>query len=158
MSLKINYSTAICIANPNVQGVRVNYDGATNKAYTFKTFDNTLEKGDLVLVPTETRHGYTVCKIEEINVDLDQESDIQYKWVVGKVDLTNYEDIIKQEELVISAFKEAVIAKKRSELAEAFGLVNSQKLQALPLVTAGNSTPTISETPSPAQPAAPAAA
>lgn len=143
--MKINYSTAICMVNKNVRGVRVNYDGSTAKEYTFKTFDDTLKEDDLVLVPTDTRHGYTVCKVVEVNVDLDQESDIKYKWVVGKVDLTAFNEIIKQEEQVIAAVKEAIIAKKRDDLAQAFGLVNSLKLQALPLVTATAKSDPISE-------------
>lgn len=148
MSAISNYTTAIFLVNDNVRCVRVNYDGSTSKDHTFKTFDHSLKVDDLVLVPTDTRHGFTVCKIVEINVDIDYDSSTQFKWVVGKVDLDSYEKVLEQEKIVVEAVKEAMVQKKRSDLLEAMNLSNNSKLKALALVNAGPSSATsINDTP-----------
>lgn len=44
---------------------------ADSKKYLFKTLIQDLAVGDYVVVETGTRHGMTVCKVLEIDLDVD---------------------------------------------------------------------------------------
>lgn len=74
----MNYSTAVMLFNPEIRAISVSYEkdekGAGKKPfYTYKTLDKTIEKGDLVVVPTDTRHEFTVVRVEEVDVEVDYE-------------------------------------------------------------------------------------
>jgi len=120
----MNYSTAIFLANDAVRAVNVSYDldpitGKGNRPfYTFKTFDQSIEVGDFVLVPTNTRHKMTAVRVEEINVEVEPTSTIELKWVIQKLDTTLYEDTLKKEESMIATIKSAKRRREREKLQE----------------------------------------
>jgi hypothetical protein len=123
----MNLSTAIFLVNKSVRAVRVSYDAEPNRhnpANFFKTFDESLTKGDFVVVPTNTRHGFTVCKVEEIDFVVNFDSHTQYDWIVGKVDKAAYDSIVEQEKTVLDRIAKAEENRKRKELAEALGLAS----------------------------------
>lgn len=137
----MNYSTAVFLINDKVRAARGLYDPADDKAKTglFKTMDQNLRVDDFVIVPTETRHGMTVFKITEIDVDIDFESPVCVKWIIGKVDKTEYDKILGMEADAITAIKSAEKTKKRAELREAM-LADAEALKQLPItVLAGPS-------------------
>ena len=104
----MNYSTAIFLINKNVRAVMCNYEpDAPDKKVMFKTLDMTLKVGDFVIVPTKTRHGMTVSKIVETDVDVDFDSAIPVCWVVAKVDAKDYEITLAQEAEAIQVIKSA---------------------------------------------------
>lgn len=124
----MNYSTAIFLVNDKARAVRVSYDpdvpknNASNKF--FKTFlpAEELEKGDYVVVPTNTRHGFTVGKVEEIDFRVRIDSNETFDWIVGKVDKKTYDYLVDQEKKVIDRVADAEENKKRAELKASLGL------------------------------------
>lgn len=150
-ALKMNYTSAIFLINDKVSAVKVSYelnmDGSPKGLYTFKTFDTSLTKGDFVVVPTTTRHGMTICRVEEVGVDIDlTDETTQFKWIVGRVDRTNYDDILRKEASAIATIKNVEIKKQRDELRENLFSAYQEQLKQLPLASMG--TPTEQEIPS----------
>ena len=124
----MNLSTAIFLVNKSVRPVRVTYDPdypkQNNPDKLFKTLDTQLGKGDYVVVPTNTRHGFTVCKVDEIDFVVNFDTHLQYEWIVGKVDKDAYTSILDQEKVVLDRVAKAEENRKRKELAEALGLAD----------------------------------
>lgn len=124
----MNLTTAIMLVNKGVRPVRVLYDPDNpGKSYNphqlFKTLDPELKKDDYVIVPTGTRHGFTVAKVVEVGFRVDLSGGIdQFGWVVGKVDTTAYEHILSQEKIVTDRMGEAEENRMRAELSKAMGL------------------------------------
>lgn len=118
-----NYSTAAFLINPDIRAVSVTYekDTDTKRAarYTFKTFDKDIKAGDYVIVPTSTRHGMTVVKVDAVDIGVDLETEHEIKWVVAKFDDTPYRKAKVWEEQAVEKIKFAQAHKKREELKKA---------------------------------------
>jgi len=119
----MNYSTAIFLINKSVRAVKVSYDqdktqpnSPAGNLQVFKTFDTTLFKGEFVIVPTDTRWGMTVCRIEQVDVEVDLESTTQVGWLIGRADRGNYDVLVSEEEAAITAIKSAEKRRKQEEL------------------------------------------
>jgi len=98
---KMNYSTAVMLFNSDIRAVRVSYDpndkaGGVVKSYLFKTLDPDLKVGDFVSIPTDTRHLLTVAKVEEVDSEIDFESNLEIKWIVSRVPTKEYESILAE--------------------------------------------------------------
>lgn len=124
----MNLSAAIFLVNTSVRALRVSYDpdipkhnSATACAH-FKTLDPSIAVGDKVVVPTNTRHGMTVCKVEEVDIRVNFDSPIDWQWVIGRVDTPAYESILAQERKVTDRIGLAEENRKRKELSEALQL------------------------------------
>lgn len=136
----MNYSTAIFLINDEVQMVACSYEldhnEEPNKLYNFKSFDKTLKVGDFVIVPTDTRHNLTVVRVEELDVEPNLETSVQFKWIVGKVDLEDHEALLAQEDNAVAQIKRAEKQRRRRELRESMlADMDDAKLLALPLST-----------------------
>lgn len=130
----MNYSTAVFLINKNARAVRATYESEpTAKRTLFKTFDPSIAVDDLVIVPTDTRHRFTVVKIVETDVDLDFDTTENVQWVVGRVDLANHAVRLQQEQAAIAAIKSAELRRKREELSKAMFADHAESLKALPL-------------------------
>lgn len=140
----MNYTAAIFLINKQVRGVTVTYDPAdkTGQGFTFKTLDPAIIVDDLVIIPTGTRHGFTVAKVNAIDVDVDLDSAIEYKWLAGKFSSKSYEEILEQEKLAIAKIKSAEIRKKRDDMREALFKDQEETLKALPMYTNEEEIPT----------------
>lgn len=117
----MNYSTAIFLVNKDVRAVSVSYERDANGKgiapfYTFKTLEP-VAVGDLVVIPTDTRHLMTVARVEETDVEIDYDSGVQLKWLVHKVEVGPYGNILAQEGAAIEQIKSAEKRAKREELA-----------------------------------------
>lgn len=120
----MNYSTAIFLINKAVRAVRVSYDqdakdGGGKPAgnlQIFKTFDPTITPGDFVIVPTDTRWNMTVCRVEEVDVEVDLEASARVGWLIGRVNRGDYDAVVAEEEAAISAIKSAEKRRKQEEL------------------------------------------
>lgn len=116
----MNYSSAVMLINPNIRAIKVIYESEKENPrqsqYTFKTLDPTIAKDDLVIVPTDTRHGMTVVKVAEVDVEIDFDSNVELKWAVDKVQSENYTTVLEQEAVWIEAIKASEKRKKREEL------------------------------------------
>lgn len=122
----MNLSTAIFLVNDSVRAVRVEYDPENFKNNSpnklFKTLDVDLQKDDLVIVPTSTRHGFTIAKVVEVGFRVDFNSPDRFAWIGGKFDKPAYEHILKQEAIVIDRIGSAEENRIRQELKNSMGL------------------------------------
>lgn len=86
------------------------------KRTEFKTFDDTVEVDDLVVVKTDTRHGYTVVKVVEVDVEPELDSSEEINWVVSKVDTVAYAGIVKHERSFLDAAAKAEKKRRKAQL------------------------------------------
>ena len=86
------------------------------RGYLFKTTDQTLAVGDLCVVPTDTRHGFTVVKLVEVDAEPDMDSQLEHKWIVGKVDVSQYFETKAQEQRILDKVAKQELRVKKEEL------------------------------------------
>lgn len=114
------------LVNKGIRSVKVEYDPDTYKNNSpfvrFKTIDQTIKKGDLVVVTTQTRHGFTVAKVTEVGFPVDFNSAEQWGWIVSKVDTEGHAARLELENKIIGKVGEVQENKMRNELKEAMGL------------------------------------
>lgn len=151
----MNYTTAIFLINNKARAITVAYEpeeppttpwnGQATKTKTscglpnrmlFKTLDPDIKKDDYVVVPTHTRHGMTVCRVVEADVDVDFDSAALVAWIVAKVDRAPYDQTIQQEDVAIAAIRKAETRKKRNDLRDAILTDQLEAIQALPIASA----------------------
>lgn len=127
--VSMNYDRAVFVINDDVRCVLVSYDQdwrtdsggdakppPRDKWTEYKTLDQNIEKGDFVVVPTGTRYGMTVCRVEEVDHEPDLDSGKPMKWIIGTVDRTTYEQHLAAEKEMIEQFKKIQKEQKRQEL------------------------------------------
>lgn len=116
----MNYSTAVFLINPNCRAIEAIYEADTDTRKAprsiFKTFDETLSEGDIILVPSDTRHKVTTCKVTAVDVELDITTVAEIKWIIGVVDQAGYEELKAIEEKAITQIKAAEKNHQREEL------------------------------------------
>lgn len=90
--------------------------GTPSSVYTYKAHFECMI-GDQVMV-----HGSdgNICIVEVVRVDaepqLNFESDIEYKWAIGRVDTSAYDAVVKREAQMIDGLRHMERAKQRQEL------------------------------------------
>jgi hypothetical protein len=132
----MNYSTAIFLINKDVRAVVATYeDTPTAPRTTFKTFDKTIKVNDFVIVPTDTRHKMTVVKIVDVDVDFDMDAPTPMAWVIGCIELADYQNLLGQEADAVKAIKSAELRQKRENLSKALFADHIDTLRALPIAT-----------------------
>lgn len=116
----MNYSTAVFLINQSIRAVRGVYEDPREnpgvKRELFKTMDPDIKVDDLVVVPVNTRHKFTVVKVVEVDTDFDPDSPEECRWIVTRIDVEEHRDILAQEQKAITAIKSAEIRKKREDL------------------------------------------
>lgn len=133
----MNYSTAVFLINPTTRAVLTTYEPKEgHPKVTFKTFDGTIMPGDLVVVPTKTRHGMTVVKVTDVDVEVDIESPVEVCWIISKVNELPYKQILAHEGEAIAKMKSAQRAKKMRELAATMQ-ADTEELKSLSISTIG---------------------
>lgn len=118
---RMNYSTAVMLINENIRAILCSYetdkDGNGVKPFTmYKTLDHSMKIGEFVVVPTNTRHKMTVCKVEAVDVDVDDEDPTHVDWVVGKISLVEHDTIKSEENKWIIELKESEKRAKKEEI------------------------------------------
>lgn len=140
----MNYTTVIFLINKHVRCVVATYEEEVTtkiKRTPFKTFDKDIQIGDFVVVPTNTRHGMTVCKIVECDVDVDFDATEPMAWIVRKIDRSEYDRVLAEEADAVQKIRSAEAQKKRGELRDALLAYGADTIKALPIVDMnGNST------------------
>lgn len=130
----MNYTTAVFLINKNVRCIAATYEaGDTAPRCLFKTLRTDLAIGDLIMVPTNTRHNFTVCKVVEIDCDVDFDSTTPMFWVAGKLDKQEHDKLVAQEQAAITAIKSAEMRKKRESLRDAMLADHLEGIKALPI-------------------------
>lgn len=117
----MNYSTAIFLINSDVRAVSVSYEqDAEGKGvkpfHLFKTFDPEVAVSDFVVIPTGTRHNMTVARVEEVDIEVEVDTGVDMKWLVGRVDTAAYGVVVAQEAEAIQTIKSAEKRAKQDEL------------------------------------------
>ncbi len=122
----MNYSTAVMLINTNIRAIKTLYepDDVDSKGTVtrkkvrtvFKTLDPTIKAGDIVVVPSGTRHGFTTNLVEEVDVDVDFEDSTEIKWIVDKIALTGYNAVLAEEKTWIDECKKAEKRDKAQKL------------------------------------------
>lgn len=123
----MNLSAAIMLVRrEEVFPLRVEYDPDNkynnNPTKVFKTLDPSIKKGDLVIVQTNTRHGFTIVKVTEAKFAVDFNSTEEWGWCAGKFDVDAFKNVLTIEDSVKGKVAEAQENKMRAELIEAMGL------------------------------------
>ena len=141
----MNYSKAIFLISDSVRAIRVSYHDPKSpetrvtlksdlpNERTFKTFDATIKKGDYVVIPTQTRHKMTVCRVEEVDVDPELEAPGEMEWIITRVEKSSYEDILAQEAEAIAKIRRADERRKRKELRAALLADAAEEMKSLPI-------------------------
>lgn len=130
----MNYSIAVFLINKNLHAVLCTYEADEGAKRTlFKTLDKTVSIGDYVVVQTDTRHKMTVCKVVEVDVDVDFDSTLPVTWVISKIDREAYEQLLAQETTAIQAIKSAELRQKRDALRQAMFADHLETLKTLPI-------------------------
>lgn len=137
----MNYSKAIFLISDDVRAVNVTYEkDEPDRPATrtmFKTLNPKIKVDDYVVVPTDTRHHMTVCKVAEVDVEVDLETGNDMEWIVGVVNRANFQKIKSQEGDAISRIKSAEKRRKREELRQALlDDVGEEEVKALPIYSA----------------------
>lgn len=115
-----NQSTAVFLINDKTRAILATYEeGDSAKRTMFKTFDSEIDVDDLIIVPTDTRHKMTVCKVVEVDVDVDFNSPTRVEWVVSKIDTSEYEDVVRREKDALKTIRSAEVRREREKLKEA---------------------------------------
>lgn len=131
----MNESTAIFLISDDIRAIEATYEAEESASRKlFKTFDTSIKVDDYVVVPTDTRHHMTVCKVVGVDIDIDVETHQEVKWIIGTVNPADYESLKAQEADALLKIKHAQRRKKRQELREA--LLDAQaeeELKSLPL-------------------------
>lgn len=142
-----NYSTAIFLIDKLVRAVKVSYDQdkaqpskPTGTLQVFKTFDATLKEGEYVIVPTDTRWNMTVCRVEEIDVEIDLDTSAQIGWLIGRADRGDYDSIVASEQAAIATMKSAE-KRRRQEALVASLIADNPDLAHLQSVRTGAALP-----------------
>ena len=135
----MNYSRAIFLISDEVRAVNVTYEDDEDAPHTmFKTLDPNIAVDDYVVVPTNTRHRMTVCKVAETDVEPDLEASSDLQWIIGIVNRADFEDIKRQETEAITKIKSAEKRRKREELRKALLADAEDDIKALPIYTASD--------------------
>lgn len=137
----MNMTTAVFLINDKVRAVMGTYEadrpnGHPEGIFTaprelFKTFNADVKVGDLCIVPSNTRHNFTVVKIVDVDVEIDFDSPKKAAWLVGTVDTAEYERLMGEESKAIKKINEARAFKRREELREA--LIGTADLKDMPI-------------------------
>lgn len=132
-----NYSTAIMLFDDKVRLVRTAYEDTYGApAVLFKTLDASIEVGDIVVVPSNTRHLFTTVKVRAVDIPLDPESTDDIKWVACRADTEQYESIVSKEDKMIQTLKASQTRAKREALKKNLTeLANDEELTSLALLS-----------------------
>lgn len=137
----MNYTTAIFLISDQARGVLVTYEkddvGKKADRTFFKTLNPKIKVDDYVVVPTNTRHHMTVCKVVEVDVEPDFNTSKDVEWIIGVVDPANFEDLKAQEADAIAKIKSAEKRRMREELREKLLADVGSDIKALPIYSSG---------------------
>jgi ribosomal protein S10 len=139
----MNYSTAVFLINDKVRAIAATYEKegfednrpspGPAKRIIFKTFDQSIQKDDLIVVPTKTRHGFTICKVVDVDLEIDLEAPTHIDWVAGVFEDSEHKRMLAMESTMVETIRSAEKNRKREELRKSLMADSESKLLALPI-------------------------
>lgn len=102
----MNKHYILSLFDPSVRTVSASFHGGS-RSYTYKTTLD-FEVGDLALVETPD-NGVQAVTIRKVHVtpEIDADSNIDYKWIISKVDLAPYRALVDRDTELSAKVKEA---------------------------------------------------
>ncbi|MGC0225175.1 hypothetical protein [Pseudooceanicola nitratireducens] len=134
-------SMIVFLINDDVRAIRGQYEEG-GKCETFKTLDQDIDVEDLVVVQSGTRHGMTVVKVTEVDVEPDLEHGPDLKWVVQRIATGAFDDMLAKEEQAITTVQQAEKRRKKAELRDRMFKDHEDQMQALALTNHKDDDPT----------------
>lgn len=102
----------------------------------YKTTMQNIKVGDIAIVPTSTRFGFTTNKVVEVDVEPDFGWTREVKWIVGALGTEAYEQCLEYEKAIMDAFQKSerdkLKRKMKKQLNDAAKSVPLPKVTALP--------------------------
>lgn len=138
----MNNSKIVFIVNQATRLIKASYDGPLSEATKgtpFKTLDPSIKVDDLVIVETSTRHGFTVVKVTEVDLDVDFDSTEELRWAFNPLDLAGFQELKAAEQAAIEKVRAIELKKKRAALQAAMFADDEEAMNQLKLAS-----PTIS--------------
>lgn len=109
---------------------------AESKAYSYKCNIPDVKVGDRVIV--ESSQGYfRSVVVVEISDSLDIKPGVQYKWVVSKLDIDNYEQLLAKETLAIKHIRRTKQNAIRKQMIESAGISADELNNILLIINGG---------------------
>lgn len=126
----MNYSTLHSLVNENIKFVSCVFSGTDldgknrvgSRTYTYKTNITDIAIDDLVIVEcagVSSNFNFAIVKVVAIDEEPDYSDSVNYKWVVGKVDLASFNALKAEEDLVVANVKRLEKQAKRAQLLRA---------------------------------------
>lgn len=117
----MNYTTAVFLLNNQVRAVQCAYDfnpanGKPLDVYTYKTLDPSIKVGDICVVETQSRVKHTCVQVIAVDVQIPLDDNIQYKWIVSKVDLAPHAEVLEKEQAAITLIRKGEEKRKREDM------------------------------------------
>lgn len=136
----MNFSTAVFIINKDARAIVTEYDpeNQRDKRVLYKTLDPNIHKGDYVVVPTATRHGFTVVKVVDEDVPVNFDAPEEIKWIVQKVNRGDFDRLVKDEGEAIRKLQIAEQRKRAQDMKNLMFGDHATDLHALPLYKNGD--------------------
>lgn len=139
----MNLSTAVFLISDEVRAIGVTFDQGNHyrteeKQYVYKTCDQAICVGDYVIVPVGASDEYKVAIVRSVDADVNYKSDIQYKWVVSKLDLAEYISLKEREQLAIQEVKRIERRSKREQLRKDLVEFGGDEIANVKFLTASN--------------------
>lgn len=126
----MNKSTIVLLINDSARAIKAIYETG-HAPSVFKTLDQFIKVDDLVVVETNTRHGMTVVKVTEVDIDVDFDSTGEVNWVIQKVDADAHKALLRQEDEAIAAVNSAERRRKKEQLRESLFADHQERLKSL---------------------------
>lgn len=108
-------SAIVLLINDDARVVSCEYEPDGPRT-NFKTLDQTIAVDDLVVVQSGTRHGMTVVRVREVDLEVNFDTTGKVDWVVQPVDSDRFQQTLEIEKEAISAVQAAERKRKRDEL------------------------------------------
>lgn len=138
-----NYSNAIFLISPECRAFHGTFEaddpqkGFVAKREMFKSFNKDIKPNDLVMVETGSRHNVSVVKIVACDVEVDFNATERTRWIIGKVDMGEYDHLAGLENDAIQKIKAAELRKQRDDLKKTMFADHIETLKELELAKVG---------------------
>lgn len=144
----MNNSASIFLVNDQVRAVACVFNNDANaKHYVYKSTDMTIQVGDFLAVEgfaNDKPFNMAIVKVVEVDVDVEYSNAIQYKWVVSKIDIKNFEQVQAAEKAMIAQIKQCERTHRKAALRKVMqdnGVDFSNITANVPFITDGSIKP-----------------
>lgn len=112
-------SRHVFLINDSCRAIEVQYDPEyATGSQTYKTLNPDIKKDDIVVVPTNTRAGFTCVKVVGVDVNINIQSESLIEWIVDKVDIESHEKLVADEKDASDTIQKAKLKSEREKLRE----------------------------------------